>query len=252
MLRDRRSLAVMFGVPLVLYPLLTIAAATLGKAKVDTLKETRYKVALVNPAAAPELARRMMLDQAGVTVVNPVDPLKDLMAGQVDGLVQVPANFERDAIEGKETSVTLRVDRSRNEADFVERKINRLLNEYQEWVVARRLNAYDAPASVTKGIERKIEDVATAGQRMGNRLAQMLPLLVLVTGMLGALFPALSATTTERELGTLETLLVSPAGRTELLVAKGLLVLLCGLATAGLNMASMSLVLWRVFSQVAH
>ena len=37
-------------------------------------------------------------------------------------------------------------------------------------------------------------------------LALMLPLLLLMTGMLGALFPALHATTMERELGTLETL----------------------------------------------
>src|SRR5204862_7481889 len=65
------------------------------------------------------------------------------------------------------------------------------------------------------------------------------------TGMLGALFPALNATTTERELGTLETLLVTPAGRTVLLIAKAALVLLCGLLTAALNMFSMSLVLWR-------
>ena len=57
MLRDRRSLAVMFGVPLVLYPVLTIALATLSKAKVDDLKGTRNRVALVNKDAAPELAR---------------------------------------------------------------------------------------------------------------------------------------------------------------------------------------------------
>jgi sodium transport system permease protein len=86
---------------------------------------------------------------------------------------------------------------------------------------------------------------------MGNRLSQLLPLLVLITGMLGALFPALAATTSERELGTLETLLVTPAGRTELLLAKGLLVLLCGVFTAAINMISMSLVLWRVSSLMA-
>jgi sodium transport system permease protein len=68
--------------------------------------------------------------------------------------------------------------------------------------------------------------------------------------MLGALFPALNATTTERELGTLETLLVSPAGRMELLVAKGGLVLLSGLLTAGLNMLSMALVIWRSMSLI--
>ena len=71
---------------------------------------------------------------------------------------------------------------------------------------------------------------------------------IVSTGMLGPLFPALNATTTERERGTLETLLASPAGRTELLVGKGLLVLLGGLVTAGLNMGSMSLVLLRVYS----
>ncbi len=252
MLRDRRSLAVMFGVPLVLYPLLTIAAASLGKAKVDTLKETKYKVVLVRPLEAPELARRMALPESGITVLESTDdPVRGLRAGAVDAVVEFPPRLERDLVEGKNPAVTLRVDRSRTEADFAERKIGRILNGYQEWVVAERLKGYGAPPTVTRGIERKTEDVATAGQRMGNRLAQILPMLVLITGMLGALFPALAATTTERELGTLETLLVTPAGRTELLVAKGLLVLLCGVVTAALNLASMSLVLWRTFSLVA-
>jgi sodium transport system permease protein len=79
-------------------------------------------------------------------------------------------------------------------------------------------------------------------------MAGILPLFLLLTGMLGSFFPALNATTTERERGTLETLLASPAGRTELLVGKGLLVLLGGMITSALNMASMALVLWRVYS----
>ncbi len=251
LLRDRRSLAVMFGVPLVLYPVLTIAMGSLGKAKVDSLKDTRYKVTLVNAGAAPELARRMILEENGLTIYQSDNPMRGLLAGEIDGVVQIPDHFESDLIADKNPGLILRFDRSRTEADFVERKINRILNGYQEWVIAQRLHAYNAPAAVTRGIDKKLEDVSTAGQRMGNRLAQLLPLLVLITGMLGALFPALSATTTERELGTLETLLVTPAGRAELLVAKGLLVLLCGLATAALNMISMSLVLWRTISLMA-
>src|SRR6185295_2721597 len=91
-------------------------------------------------------------------------------------------------------------------------------------------------------------DIASADQRFGKLMAMSLPVLLLMTGMLGALFPALNATTTERELGTLETLLVTPAGRMELLVAKGALVLLSGLLTSALNMLSMSLVIWRSLS----
>ena len=251
MLRDRRSLVVMFGVPLILYPLLTVALSTLTKSKVDSLKETPYHVMIINPLGAPELARRLALQESGLIVQETQQPVAGLLDGRVDAVVQIPKDFERDLLAGNQTALTIRVDRSRNEADFVERKIDKIVNQYQEWVITQRLKSYGAPAIVTKGIEKKTEDVSTAGQRMGNRLAQLLPLLVLITGMLGALFPALSATTTERELGTLETLLVTPAGRTELLVAKALLVLLCGLVTAALNMFSMSLVLWHTFSLVA-
>jgi sodium transport system permease protein len=251
MLRDRRSLTVMFGVPLVLYPLLTIALASLGSSKIKDLKETRYKVAVVNGVAAPKLVDLLAAKESGVEVRPVGDPVADLKAGRVDGVVEIPDHFEKDLIAGKDPALVTRVDRSRTEAEFVERKVNRIVNDYQTWVIAQRLKAYKTPEGVTRGIERRTEDVSTAGQRMGNRLAQMLPLLVLITGMLGALFPALSATTTERELGTLETLLVTPAGRTELLLAKGLLVFLCGLVTAALNMFSMSLVLWRTFSLVA-
>lgn len=248
MLRDRRSLAVMFGVPLVLYPLLTIALATLSKAKVDDLKGSRNRIALVNGDAAPELKRRLAEKKTEIELYEAPDPQRSLKNADVDAVIEVPDRFEHELIAGRNPTVTLRIDGSRTEAEFAERKLNKILGEYQEWIVAQRLHAYDVPARVTRNIDQKVEDISTPGQRMGNRLAQLLPLLVLITGMLGALFPALAATTTERELGTLETLLVTPAGRTELLLAKGLLVLLCGLITAALNMFSMSLVLWRTFT----
>jgi sodium transport system permease protein len=69
---------------------------------------------------------------------------------------------------------------------------------------------------------------------------------------LGAFIPAANSITGERELGTLETLLVTPASKQELLVAKGGLVLLSSLLTAGLNMLSMALVIWRTFSMAAR
>jgi sodium transport system permease protein len=262
MLRDRRSLAVMFGIPLVLYPVLTIALATLGQNRVAGLKEQRYRVIIVNPDAAPELKRRMYDKTSGLQVIEraTTDPAptpattapttslvnRFLTSGLADAILEIPPAFEADAIAGKDLDLIVRLDHSRTEADFVGRRLDKVLDEYQEWIVGRRLARYNVPSATTRPIERKVIDVATQEQRMGKTLSQLMPLLILVTGMLGALFPALSATTTERELGTLETLLVSPARRTELLVAKGLLVLLCGILTSALNCISMALVLLRV------
>jgi sodium transport system permease protein len=101
---------------------------------------------------------------------------------------------------------------------------------------------------VLEPLKTTMLDIASGDKVFGRLLSQMLPLLLMMTGMLGALFPALNATTTERELGTLETLLVTPAGRMELLLAKGTLVLISALLTAGLNMLSMSLVLLKSMS----
>ncbi|HSI33854.1 MAG TPA: CPBP family glutamic-type intramembrane protease, partial [Tepidisphaeraceae bacterium] len=246
-----------------LYPLLTIAMASLGKSRVDSLKSEEYKVAVINVDGAPELVRRLRdKETSGLTSMDSDTPAKtpaelaaerqrravDLASGAIHAVIEIPPAFQPDLIAGKNPKLTVRLDRSRTEADFAERKIDKVISAYEEWVVAQRLKQYNAPATVTKGIDRATQDVSTAAQRLGSRLSQLLPLLILVTGMLGALFPALSATTTERELGTLETLLVSPAGRLEILLAKGGLVLLCGLVTAALNVASMSLVLWRTFS----
>ena len=260
MLRDRRSLAVMFGIPLVLYPVLTIALASLAGGRIAGLKEQRYNVVVVNPMGAPELMRRLTDDKSGLRIVEPPagattapttaptdDQLnKPLTRGQIDAVLQIPLGFEPDVIAGKDLALTVRLNHGRTEAEFASRKLDRVLDQYQEWVIARRLSRYDVPAAVTKGIERKVVDVATQEQRMGKMLSQLMPLLILVTGMLGALFPALAATTTERELGTLETLLVTPATRGELLISKGLLVLLCGVLTSAINCISMSLVLLRV------
>jgi membrane protease YdiL (CAAX protease family)/ABC-type multidrug transport system permease subunit len=142
------------------------------------------------------------------------------------------------------------LDRSRTATMFVETRLTKILSAYERWLIEQRLRNRGESAELLKPIKKTTEDIATAYQRFGKLMGMSLPVLLLMTGMLGALFPALNATTTERELGTLETLLVTPAGRMELLVAKGALVLLSALLTAGLNMLSMSLVIWRSLSFV--
>ena len=248
MLRDRRSLTIMFGIPLVLYPLLTIVIGFVGVTKQKQLTATAVKVAVVNPQAAPHLIDLLNGKDAGVQVIQSADPDADLASAKLDAILVVPPGAEEAALARKEPEIVVRLDRSRTSSMYVEPRINKILNNYEHWVLEQRLKDRGQPTELLQPLKRTTADIATADQRLGKLLAMSLPVLLLVTGMLGALFPALNATTTERELGTLETLLVTPAGRMELLVAKGTLVLLTGLLTAGLNMFSMSLVLWRSLS----
>lgn len=251
MLRDRRSMMVMFGIPLVLYPLLTLAVAGVGSNKAKELQERPVRVMIENPDGAPELVQRLS-DPKKFQIVSQ-DTLKDgitdsLGSGKVDAVLTIPPTAEKEALTGGKITIAITIDRSKTFADYSERRLQQTLNDYQRWLIEQRLAKRDVPADVLTGVDTSIHDVARAEQRFGKLLSMMIPMLLLVTGTLGALFPALNATTMEKENGTLEALLVTPASRLEILLAKGILVFSTGLLTAALNMASMSAVLWRVTS----
>lgn len=252
LLRDRRSLMVMFGVPLLLYPLLFAGIGKLAQGKQQQQALRQATLILVNADDAPELLRRLSLPDYRLKIEqSPPDDAR-LQRGEVDAILIVPPNAEAlllsppppttPATQSSAPEFEVRLDRSRTEADSTDARLRQVFATYERWIIEQRLAGKGVAPDILTGLKRNTTDIATQDQRLGRFLAQLLPLLLLVTGMLGAFFPALNATTTERELGTLETLLVTPVNRTELLLAKGLLVLACAILTAGLNMVSMSLV----------
>jgi sodium transport system permease protein len=251
LLRNRRSLLVMFGVPLLLYPTLTIAVASLSQSKQNEMAHRTAVAGVVNEQAVPELVS-LLGESDNKIAVRPesdADGEQELKDSTIDVLLVAPENYEADAIAGKDVDITLKVDGSRAATASVQSRINAVLGSYQQWIVQQRLAAHGLSTQLAVVPRHATVDIATSGQEFGLFLASALPLLLLLTGMLGSLYPALSATTTERELGTLETLLVTPASRSELLTAKAGIVLLSGLLTALLNMVSMSLVFARVLSE---
>lgn len=251
-LRDRRSLAVMFGIPLLLYPLLTMGLATLSASSRQRMAAQASRVAVVNPQAAPHLIARLRRPDSGVRLVSPPQPRRALSDHRIDAILVLPPRAEADALASRNVAIHVQIDRSHSAAAFTEPKLDRLLHDYEQWIITARLKARGLPVSLVQPLQTVTDDLATGGQRLGSLFALMLPVLLLMTGLLGAFIPAVNAITGERELGTLETLLVTPANKLELLVAKGGLVLLSSLLTAGLNMLSMALVIWRTFSLTAR
>src|SRR3954447_20936264 len=96
MLRDRRSLTIMFGIPLVLYPALTIMISMVGVSKQKELKETPAKVAIVNGADAPHLKDLLIAPKSSVAVTASENPKADLASGKLDAVVIVPPNAEAE------------------------------------------------------------------------------------------------------------------------------------------------------------
>ncbi|MGC3969977.1 MAG: ABC transporter permease subunit [Pirellulales bacterium] len=95
------------------------------------------------------------------------------------------------------------------------------------------------PATTARPFEFANDDVAEVDQRRGALWAKILPFLLLIWALTGAFYPAIDLCTGEKERGTLETLLSSPAERTEIVWGKLLTVMLFSVVTAVLNILSM-------------
>src|SRR5439155_25614874 len=185
MLRDRRSLTIMFGIPLVLYPILTILIGTIGISKKRQFTETPARVAVVNGLAAPHLVQLLDANDSGVTVVPSEQPDGDLNSTKLDAIVVVPADAEVEALAGREPQpVVVKLDRSRTSSSFIEGKVQHVLSGYDRWIVEQRLRARGQSTELLTPLKRDIVDVATADQRFGKLMSMSLPVLLLVTGML--------------------------------------------------------------------
>src|SRR5437773_5425450 len=168
MLRDRRSLTIMFGIPLVLYPILLLLIGSIGISKKKQFTETPARVAVVNGEAAPRLVDLLEEKDSGAEVKPSEHPEADLAAGNLDAVVIVPPGAQADALAGGEPQITVKLDRSRTSSTFIESKVSRVLSLFDRWVVEQRLVARGQSKELLTPLRRDIVDVASADQRFGK------------------------------------------------------------------------------------
>lgn len=84
-------------------------------------------------------------------------------------------------------------------------------------------------------------EVALEEQVAASVWSKMFPALLVIMALTGAFYPAIDLGAGEKERGTMETLLISPAKRVELVLGKFATIMLFSTATALLNLLSMGL-----------
>src|SRR5262249_35704395 len=83
----------------------------------------------------------------------------------------------------------------------------------------------------TEPVHIKPLDVATKAESGGSVWAKVFPFLLVMMSLTGAFYPAIDLCAGEKERGTMETLLISPASRAEIVLGKFLTIMLASMAT---------------------
>jgi sodium transport system permease protein len=234
-LRDRRTLTVVFFTSVAMGPLMLVLLSSLV-GKYEKRAEAR-EIVTIGLGHAPTL-RNYLERQTFVIKTAPADweaQLKDSKLG--DPVVVVPANFEDDLAHGQPPRVELVYSSANGRAQAGVGTIERLLQGFGQEQASLRLIARGVAPGVMNVASVDEHDIADNASRAAQ-LTGMVPMFVLMAVLYGALNAALDTTAGERERGSLEPLLATPASRTALVVGKWGAVFALGLLIAVLSCVS--------------
>ena len=102
------------------------------------------------------------------------------------------------------------------------------------------------PAAQVRPAEFAVQSVLGEGAPAAYSLSALIPLILILMTITGAVYPAIDLTAGERERGTLEMLIAAPVPRMGLLLAKYAAVLLVAVLTASVNLVSMGVTVWAI------
>ncbi len=305
-LRDRRTLFVIFVLPVLLYPLLGTTLMQMSQflrerpTKIWVVGEMRSRdlpPLFVNDKFADELfldadrSRLLELTFASVESkkqknVNPIakkdsekkaaaqqtektpfdEATEKVKSGEYDAALYFPPDFTKRIREFGE-SVRRATSRSENADETAAEKklpqvpnpeivyttaneksqiafarLSEVLHNWTENVGKQNLEANGLSRETMRPFVLDKKDLAAESGRRGAAVwAKILPMLLILWALTGAFYPAIDLCAGEKERGTLETLLCSPATRSEIVIGKLITVALFSSITALLNLASLGL-----------
>ncbi len=119
-------------------------------------------------------------------------------------------------------------------------RVNRVMQRWRQAIVRENLTRRNIAAAAIEPFTIRDVDISGEGRRRTAMWSKILPLIVLVWALTGAFYPAVDVCAGEKERGTLETLLSSPAERSEIVWGKLLTIMVFSFSTSMLNLFAMS------------
>ncbi len=242
-LRDKKTLVVMILVPLFLYPgIMFLSTFLLGQVTKESLAKT-YEIGILEDSYADEIISVLTDETDEFEYLFHVSGFKSVDAGTnalQDGTIDafISVTVEED-VPTYEISYVV----SKNQSSTAGSYAQEIFLKYKENVRQEKIEALVPDADkVLNPMWIKLQNLDSDEASMGSVIGMVLPMILITSILLGAIYPAIDVTAGERERGTLETLMTVPVRVSEIMTGKFLAVATIAVFSALLNLASMLLV----------
>lgn len=225
LVRDRRTLISMIVVPMLVFPLMMIAGASIVGLIADKSRSDAKSKTVAAHAASAEVMDA--LRRTGLNIRESAQP----RAG-------VENKSAIAAVEEVEGVINVYVDSSDASSAGMGDRLQIALTELKEDNIRRSLRASGIPESVLTPFTVRRVNIATQRKMAGAVWGSMLGYILLLLMFTGGMYPIIDMTAGEKERKTLETFLASAAGRDEIVLGKMLAAITAIALTAALTLAS--------------
>jgi sodium transport system permease protein len=165
---------------------------------------------------------------------------------EVTLLLAVPPDFQARLQRGERPFVLVLSREGDERGRLADTRLTAVLEKWKKRIKEIRLLNHGLPVNFDEVVE--IQDAERAKptleqveKALGSLLARIFPFMLVMWSLTGALYPAVDLCAGEKERGTMETLLISPASREEIVYGKFLTIWVFSGTTALLNLVSMGL-----------
>lgn len=243
LVRDRKTLFYMIALPVLLFPLLFGAVGFFASKAIQEAESKVLRYSVVNPDYYPELLEKLEEDsQFGKVELNGNSIEEAIRIEQVDFVLVLDEKAAGSVLESGQTEIQLHL----NDADLnmVYGRVNQIVKDLSE---AKQQAAFSTLSltetqqkALLKPIILKKVDLADARENWGEKIGGFIPYMIFMLCLQGAMFPASDLGAGEKERGTLETLLISPVARTQIVMGKFLTIATAGVTAALITVVSMA------------
>ena len=238
--RDRRTIIMMIVLPFVLIPGLFGVVYTIQSQQAEKATEQQMKVSFFGQEYAPELYQAFA-DLDNVIILDQItaDSVDSYIQNEyLDAAIYVNREYQKSIDQNKQAPIIIKF-KGTDSFGITRDRIKSLLTAQENQIITKRMNQLNLKPDIVKAYQIEYKDVASTQEKLGKFVGGFLPYFFIIFGFMGAMYPALDLGAGEKERGTLETILSSPATRLDVVLGKFLVVMLAAIITAFIALGGM-------------
>ena len=231
----------MVVIPVLITPLLVVGSIKFQEYQNKKSEEKILKIALINETDDLTI-KGLLAEQKGVEIIEDIS-LDSLESGIKTDSIQGGMYIEKEFLSKISSNNTGIINIYYKSSDLMSRSKKRMkdaLENYKKTVVKERLTNFNIDEKLLEPLDIVDVDMSTAKETIGKAVGGFIPYILVMFIFLGAMYPAIDLGAGEKERGSLETLLSSPATKFEITMGKLLVVSLTGLVSGLVSVLGIS------------